>query len=129
MTRTTRTTQRLLWTAQVLLAGLFLFAGGAKLAMPIDVLSQGPLPGSFLRFIAIAEVLGAIGLVLPALLRIKPALTPLAAAGLVIIMVGAVVLSAADLGAAASIVPFLAGAIAAFVAYGRWRLLPIAARG
>ena len=125
----TRRTQLVLWTAQVLLAALFLFAGGAKLAMPIEVLGQGPLPAMFLRFIAVAEVLGAIGLVLPTLLRIKPALTPLAAAGLAIIMVGAVAMTVADLGAAAAVVPFLAGVAAAYVAYGRWWLLPIAARG
>ena len=79
-----------LWIVQVLLALLFLFAGGTKLIQPIEVLTQQtPLPGLFVRFIGVAEVLGAIGLILPGLLRIRPWLTPLAAIGLGIIMIGA----------------------------------------
>ena len=129
MTITRTTTRRLLWTAQALLAGLFLFAGGAKLSMPIDVLvRQAHMPGPFLRFIAVAEIFGAIGLILPALLRIKPVLTPLAAAGLVVIMGGAVVTSAASVGAVGAIVPLITGATAGFVAYSRWRIAPIDAR-
>src|SRR5258706_15384255 len=79
-----------LWIVQGLLAALFLFAGGAKLVLPLDQMT-GPvaLPGWFLRFIGVAEVLGAFGLVLPGLLRIRPGLTPLAAAGVWIIFVGA----------------------------------------
>src|SRR5256886_2921341 len=75
---------------QGLPAALFLFAGGAKLVLPLDQMA-GPvaLPGWFLRFLGVAEVLGALGLVLPGLLRIRPGLTPLASAGLVIILVGA----------------------------------------
>jgi hypothetical protein len=84
-----RKTTVVLWVIQVLLALLFLFAGGAKLVMPIEELTKGTsLPGLFLRFIGVAEVLGAIGLILPGLLRIRRDLTPLAAAGLVTIMVG-----------------------------------------
>src|SRR3989454_3304135 len=83
-----------LWIVQALLAAVFLFAGGAKLVLPLDKLT-GPvaMPGWFLRFIGVCEVLGAIGLILPGLLRIRPGLTPLAAAGLVIIMIGATVIS------------------------------------
>src|SRR3989442_3981849 len=83
-----------LWIVQALLAAVFLFAGGAKLVLPLDKLT-GPvaMPGWFLRFIGVCEVLGAIGLILPGLLRIRPGLTPLAAAGLVIIMIGATVSS------------------------------------
>src|SRR2546422_5249277 len=79
-----------LWIIQGLLAALFLFAGGAKLVMSADQMA-GPvaLPVWFLRFIGVAEVLGALGLVLPGLLRVRPVLIPLAAAGLVIIMIGA----------------------------------------
>jgi uncharacterized membrane protein YphA (DoxX/SURF4 family) len=62
-----------LWIAQVLLALLFLFAGGIKLVLPLEALKGPvPLPGLFLRFLGVCEVLGAIGLVLPALLRIRP---------------------------------------------------------
>src|SRR5829696_6592543 len=78
-----------LWIVQGLLALLFLFTGGIKLVLPLEVLTEGsPVPGWFVRFLGVAEVLGAIGLILPGLLRIRPGLTPLAAAGLVIIMIG-----------------------------------------
>jgi len=86
-----RKTSILLWTIQVLLAALFLLAGGMKLVSPTAALTQQvTLPGPFLRFIGVAEVLGALGLVLPGLLRLRTGLTPIAAAGLVIIMAGAV---------------------------------------
>ena len=115
-----------LWIVQGLLAALFLFAGGAKLVMPLDQMT-GPvaLPGWFLRFLGVAEVLGALGLILPGLLRIRPGLTSLAAAGLVIIMTGAtwITLSAGEIKMA--LVPLLCGLLAAFVAYGRWRLAPL----
>jgi uncharacterized membrane protein YphA (DoxX/SURF4 family) len=72
-------------------------------ALPIEVLTkQMPLPGLFLRFIGMAEVLGAIGLILPGLLRIRQGLTPLAAAGLVIVMIGATVLTLATGGVSAA---------------------------
>jgi hypothetical protein len=129
MRHTPTQTGILLWTAQALLAALFLFAGGMKLIIPMDVLAaQAHMPGLFLRFIASAEVLGAVGLILPAWLRIQPALTPAAAVGLVVIMAGAVVTSVVTLGPAAAIVPLITGVVAAFVAYGRWRLAPISAR-
>jgi hypothetical protein len=112
----------LLWTVQGLLALLFLFAGVMKLVMPIEALTaDSNLPGPFLRFIGVAEAAGAIGLILPAFLNIRPVLTPLAAAGLVIIMAGATVLSL-PLGVAAAI-PFVTGILCAVVAYGRWSLL------
>jgi uncharacterized membrane protein YphA (DoxX/SURF4 family) len=123
-----------LWIIQVLLALLFLFAGGTKLVIPPDVLAsmgspnQIPLPGLLVRFIGVAEVLGALGLLLPGLLRIKPWLTPLAAAGLVLIMIGATALTIAADGFAAGVVPLVVGLLAAFVAYGRWRRAPHPAR-
>jgi uncharacterized membrane protein YphA (DoxX/SURF4 family) len=114
-----------LWIAQGLLAAIFLFAGGMKLFLPIaEMTKQMPLPGLFLRFIAVCEVLGAIGLILPGLLRIRPGLTPLAAAGLVIIMIGATVTTMATAGVAMALFPLGVGILAAFVAYGRWRLTP-----
>src|SRR5437764_15271679 len=111
-----------LWIVQSLLALLFLFAGGMKLVLPLEQLT-GPitLPGAFLRFIGLAEVLGALGLILPGLLRIRPGLTPLAAAGLVIIMVGATVTTLATMGAAPALFPLAVGLLAAVVAYGRWQ--------
>jgi uncharacterized membrane protein YphA (DoxX/SURF4 family) len=112
-----------LWIFQALLAALFLFAGGMKLVMPIEEMTkQIAMPGWFLRFIGVCEVLGAIGLILPWLLRIRPGLTPLAAAGLVIIMIGATVLTLMTGDIAMALVPLVVGIVAAFVAYGRWRL-------
>jgi hypothetical protein len=110
-----------LWSVQGLLALIFLFTGGMKLSLPLEVLTkQMPLPGLFVRLIGVAEVLGAIGLILPGLLRIRPGLTPLAAVGLVIIMIGATVLTVAWVGVALALIPLVAGLLAAFVAYGRW---------
>ncbi len=119
-----------LWIIQVLLALLFLFAGATKLVLSLEVLksmgspNQIMLPGLLLRLIGVCEVLGALGLILPGLLRIRPGLTPLAAAGLAIIMIGASVLTFAGDGLAAALVPFVVGLLTAFVAYGRWRLAP-----
>lgn len=117
-----------LWILQVLLAALFIFGGAMKLIMPYEQMTQGPVVFSefFLRFIGVAELLGGLGLILPSLLRIKPILTPLAAAGLVIIMIGATVTSL-ELGAMA-LIPLVTGLLLAFVAYGRWKLAPISPR-
>ena len=118
-----------LWIVQGLLAALFLFSGGIKLVLPIEELTaQMPLPGLFIRFLGVAEVLGSLGLVLPGLLRIRPVLTPLAATGLVIIMIGATVFTLATMGAAPALFPLVVGLLAAFVAYGRWKLAPLGAR-
>ncbi len=117
---------RLLWIVQILLALLFLFAGGAKLFMPAAQLTaQTPLPAPFLRFIGVMEVLGGLGLVLPGMLRIRRELTPLAAAGLVIIMIGAVIVTIQTLGPVMAVLPFVTGVLAVLVAYGRWRLAPL----
>ncbi len=108
-----------LWIIQVLLALLFLFAGAMKFIMPVEEMTkQMPvaIPGLFLHFIGVCEVLGGLGLILPMLLRIKPWLTPIAAAGLVILMIGI----------AAAIPALVTGLLATFVAYGRWRLVPTA---
>ena len=116
-----------LWIVQVLLALLFLFAGGMKLVLPIEEMTKQmplPLPDLFLRFTGIVEVLGAIGLILPWLLRIRPGLTPVAAAGLVIVMIGAMVYTLAAGDIASALMPLVVGILAAFVAYGRWRLTP-----
>jgi len=114
--RVTRSTA--LWTVQVLLAALFLFAGVTKLVMPVEALTaQSELPGGFLRFIGAAECLGAIGLILPGVLGIRRELTPLAAAGLVVIMIGATVLSLGQ--GPLALIPFAVGVLAAFVACGR----------
>ena len=118
-----------LWVVQVLLGLLFVFGGGVKLVLPLEQLAGPvPLPGWFLRFIGVCELLGGLGLLLPGWLGIRPGLTPLAAAGLVIIMIGATVITLAPGLGAAALMPALVGVLAAFVAYGRWRLLPQRAR-
>lgn len=109
-----------LWDVQGLLAAMFLFAGGVKLIAPVDVLAvMSPFPGEFIKLIGVCEVLGALGLVLPWMLGIRRELTPLAAAGLAIIMAGATVSTLAIGGGALALVNVLLGVLAARVAYGR----------
>ncbi len=111
-----------LWTMQGALALLFLFTGGSKLLLPTNVLLAQmalPLPIWFLRFVGAVEVAGALGLILPHLTRIKPVLTPLAAGGLALEMVGATIVTVIALGVASALFPLLVGLLAVFVAYGR----------
>ena len=119
-TITPKATNRALWTAQALLAALFLFAGVMKLIMPISAM-QGPiaLPGLFLRFIGVVEVLGAFGLVLPGLFRVHQTLTPLAACGLVGVMTGATVLTIVGMGVLPSLFPLVVGLVLLSIALGR----------
>ena len=120
----------LLWIIQVILALLFLLAGATKLILPIAEMTKDiHLPGLFLRFLGVAEVLGALGLILPGALRIKPGLTSLAAVGLMIIVIGATVITATNGPIVGAIIPFITTLLLAFVAYGRWRIAPFAARG
>jgi uncharacterized membrane protein YphA (DoxX/SURF4 family) len=116
-----------LWVIQALLAALFLFAGGIKLVTPMEEMMKQmplPVPAWFVLFTGVVEVLGALGLVLPWLFGIKPGLTPLAAAGLVIVMVGATVYTGIAGDIASALIPLIVGLLCAFVAYGRWRLAP-----
>jgi hypothetical protein len=117
-----------MWAGQGLLAALFLFAGGMKLVAPAEMLSQGPvvLPVLFLRFIGVCEVLGAAGLILPWALRIHRELTPLAAAGLVIIMIGATIVTAVGGQIAPAVVPLMVAALLITIGRGRWQRLQTA---
>jgi len=111
-----------LWIIQGLLAALFLFAGAVKLILPMDEIAQQiHLSVLFLRFIGLCETLGAAGLILPGLLHVRPGLTPLAATGLVIIMIGATTLTVINGPLVAVLLPIVTGLLAAFVAYARWR--------
>jgi hypothetical protein len=121
----------ILWILQVLLALLFvLVAGGPKLILPLSVLMQAGspnqimFPGWFIRFIGVCEVLGGLGLVLPGLVRTRQYLTPLAALGLAIIMIGAVVVTAMADGVKMAIGPFVFLLLLLFIAYARWRVRP-----
>jgi hypothetical protein len=87
-----------------------------------------PLPGGFLKFIGVAEVLGAVGLVVPAATRIYPVLTPLAASGLVIIMLGATTITARTASIGAALLPAVVGLLCLCVALGRFGTLRIAGR-
>ena len=120
-----------LWSLQGVLAVVFLMAGAMKVLSPAEMMeAQSPLPLALLRFVGLCEIAGAIGLILPSLLRIRPRLTPLAAACLAVLMVCATVLTpllmAPDL--VMMLIPATVGALAAFVAYARARLAPQPAR-
>jgi hypothetical protein len=124
-----------LWVVQGLLALVFLFAGGMKLATPIDQLIANGMtaveymPAALVRFIGLSEVAGGLGLILPAALRIQPKLTPLAAGALAFVMVLAVA-THLWLGEVQAIgAPLVLGLLAAFVAWGRSAKRPIASRG
>jgi hypothetical protein len=121
---------KVLWVLQVLLAALYLFAGGLKLvAAPDDMRAAptDPIPaGSWLMFLRVIggfEVLGALGLVLPGLTSIKRHLTPIAAGCLAVIMAGAVVVGFVQMGASAAIMPLVVGILDVIVMRGRrgWR--------
>ena len=117
-----RLTNVTLWTVQALLAFLFLFVGGMKLILPVEVmLAQMPLKlsGMFVHFIGVCEVAGALGLVLPALTRVRRELTPLAGWALVLEMVGATVYTLLGGGGAGALFPLVVGLLCAAVAYGR----------
>ncbi len=124
-----RTANRLLWTAQILVALIFLFAGSMKFIMSAAQMQQGPivLPVWFLHFIGACECLGALGLILPAVTRIRPGLVPLAAVGLTIIMIGATVVTIMSMSVVAAIFPAVVGLVAAWIAYGRTRIAPLSA--
>lgn len=110
-----------LWIIQILLALLFAFAGVSKFLMPADeIVKNSPpfIPLWFIYFIGVAETLGAIGLVVPWLTGIKKYLTPLAALGLFIIMIGAVSITLIGQPSVAAF-PLIVGILCAIVAYGR----------
>lgn len=119
-----------LWTAQVILAGMFLMAGITKTTKPIDELATmlpwvNDMPAGLVRFIGVSEFLGALGLVLPSLLRIKPGLTPLAAFGLVLIMALAAIYHLTKGEFSAILINAVLGLIVFFIAWGRFRLVPV----
>jgi uncharacterized membrane protein YphA (DoxX/SURF4 family) len=116
-----------LWIVQALLALLFLFAGSMKFVMTVEEMTkQMPvaLSGTFIHFIGVCEILGGLGLILPALLRIKSGLTPVAAVCLLVIMIGAVAISVMGGMIGAALFPALVAILLGFVAYGRWKLAP-----
>ena len=124
-----------LWTAQVLLALVFGAAGVMKVTMPLSDLAgmltwPGNVPSWLVRFIGTAELAGAIGILVPALTRIQPLLTPLAALGFAIIQILAVPvhISQGDIAMVGPVNVILL-ALALFVVWGRYRKLPIPPKG
>jgi uncharacterized membrane protein YphA (DoxX/SURF4 family) len=118
-----------LWVAQVLLALAFGMSGFLKISSPIEKLAEMGMTfvtsydPATVQFIGVAELLAAIGLILPSALRLIPILTPLAATGLAIIMILATQYHIAhDESPIANLVLF---AIAVFVAWGRFKKAPI----
>ena len=115
-----------LWTLQILLAALYLFAGGFKIvAAPEQMVASptDPIPPPnmvlFLRMIGGFEVLGAIGLIVPGLTGIRRHLTAIAAGCLAFIMLGAIVVSIMQIGASAAIMPLVVGILDLVVMSGR----------
>jgi uncharacterized membrane protein YphA (DoxX/SURF4 family) len=125
-TNTTRPSSRFsgnrrLWAAQGVLGALFLFAGVMKLVTPAaEMADQSGMPALFLEFIGVCEALGGAALVLPGLLRTARGLTWLAAAGLSIIMAGAVVTSIAQGAGVLAVFPLAVLASTLYVARGRF---------
>lgn len=124
---THKTLNRALWTAQIVVALVFAFAGSMKFIMPPEKMQQGSviLPLAFIYFIGICECLGALGMILPGLTRIRTGLTPLAALGLTIIMIGATAVTVIG-GMPGAFVPATIGIITSWIAYGRTRVAPLA---
>ena len=117
---------RALWVAQGLVAVVFVFAGGSKLLTPPETLAMlSPFPVSFIFVIGVCEVLGALGLILPLALKVRPEVTVLAAVGLGVIMVGATLSTLAMGLGVLALVPGVLGVVTALVAYGRRSLLTL----
>ena len=122
-----------LWIVQVALAAVFVMSGGFKVVQPIETLGAemawvADVSPALIRFIGICEILGAVGIILPALTRILPWLTPLAAAGLGTVMLLAGIFHLTR-GEFMSLIPNLVLLVLAlFVVYGRLKLYPIAAK-
>jgi putative oxidoreductase len=119
-----------LWVVQGLLALLFLLAGIMKAFLPLATVKKNlpwanDVPAALVRFIGISELLGAIGLVAPALAGILPWLIVAAAAGLVIAMLCATVFHIARREFTAVGMPIVLLLLAAFIVLGRWALSPL----
>jgi len=123
-----------LWVGQILLAGVYAMAGYMKVSQPIDALVAsgmtyaGDYPELLTRFVGIMEILGAIGIILPAATRILPSLTPLAAVGFSVIQVLAFGLHTMRGEYGVLPVNIVLLAISVFVLWGRLRKVPITAR-
>jgi hypothetical protein len=128
--RRRRDVNTLLWVLQVLLAIAFFAHGWLFLTPPPDIAAQmdASLPRSFQLFLGVAEVLAAVGLTLPGITRIYPGLVSWAAVGVTIVMISATVYHVMRGEISSAVITAVLLAIALFIAYARWRILPIARR-
>jgi hypothetical protein len=122
-----KTMNTALWVLQGLLAFAFLASGTLKLVLSKDKLAMKyawaeDFSATQVKLIGLAEVLGAVGLVVPTLTGIAPMLTPLAAASLVAIMIGAVMTHVRRKEPPTP--PIVLGILAAIVAVGRFAIVP-----
>lgn len=119
-----------LWVAQVILFGMFAMAGFMKISQSISDLSQmlpwaSEVPALLVRLIGLSEILGALGLLLPSILRVKPNLTPLAAIGLTVVMLLALIFHVTRGEFEAIGMNLILGLIAVFIAWGRSKKVKI----
>jgi uncharacterized membrane protein YphA (DoxX/SURF4 family) len=119
-----------LWVLQVLLALAFFAHGFLLLSPPPEIAAQmnAELPRAFWVFLGIAEVLAAIGLTLPGITRIMPALVPAAAVGVMIVMIAATIWHLARREFSGAAITAVLLAMATYTAYARWRIAPIRPR-
>jgi uncharacterized membrane protein YphA (DoxX/SURF4 family) len=120
----------LLWVLQVFLAVAFLAHGWLFLFPPAAMIDQmnASLARGFQLFLGVAEVLAAVGLTLPGVTRIRPWLVSCAAAGLMIVMISATIFHVARGEVSSAIITAVLLLVATFVAYMRWRVVPIRPR-
>jgi uncharacterized membrane protein YphA (DoxX/SURF4 family) len=124
----------LAWVLQVVLAVVFLLHGLtytvaysalAKRMQARRGAASPSLPPAFRQFIGVAELAAAFGLIVPPALHLYAWLAPLAAAGLVLVMVGAVILHARRSEFPAVAVTVVLGGLAAATLFLRWQVVPL----
>jgi uncharacterized membrane protein YphA (DoxX/SURF4 family) len=123
-----------LWTAQIIVFALFTLFGGMKLLMPVDILAEmwiwpGQVPSWFLHLTGILDVVGGIGVLFPAVTRIQPRLTVLAALGCTLLQIAAIIFHLSRGEAAVVPLNIVLVALSVFILWGRGRQAPIAPRG
>jgi uncharacterized membrane protein YphA (DoxX/SURF4 family) len=122
-----------LWVAQVLVAGVFCYAGFAKLTTPIPVLSKmmawtGQYPEMFVRIIGVIDLAGGLGILLPSLTRIMPRLTVIAAMAATVLQLLAIAFHFSRGEGALTPLNFILLALILFILWGRSKKAPIAPR-
>lgn len=119
-----------LWILQLLLAALFLWHGWLLVTPPaelVDIINAN-IGYQFSKFIGIAEILAAVGLILPGLMRMMPSLTVLSAAGLAIVMISATVYHFFRGEFVSGVQAAIIFLVVTFVAYMRWKIRPVLPR-